>query len=97
MHAKGLLHRDLKPKNIFVKSIEPLKLILADFGVSYDFEGKANFQTKGFAGTKNFISNEMKDDEEYSYPLDVKVLGLVLHRLCNLYTGKEPIFEEEIT
>ena len=39
----------------------------------------------------------MRDDEEYGYPLDVKVLGLVGHRICNLYTGKEPIFKEEIT
>ena len=97
MHAKGLLHRDLKPKNIFINSIYPLRLILADFGVSYDFSGKANFQTKGFAGTNRFISNEMKDDEEYSFPLDVKVFGLVAHRVLNLFTGKEAIFKEDIT
>ena len=65
--------------------------------MSYDFSGKANFQTKGFAGTNRFISNEMKDDEEYSFPLDVKVFGLVAHRVLNLLTGKEAIFKEDIT
>jgi len=34
LHHAGILHRDIKPANILVRSLEPLDLILTDFGIS---------------------------------------------------------------
>jgi hypothetical protein len=34
LHGLGIWHRDLKPSNILVRSLEPLDLVLADFGMS---------------------------------------------------------------
>jgi serine/threonine protein kinase len=34
LHALDIVHRDLKPSNILVRSIEPLELVLTDFGIS---------------------------------------------------------------
>lgn len=34
LRGSTLVHRDLKPDNIFVRSIEPLDLVVGDFGVS---------------------------------------------------------------
>ncbi|MCX7220116.1 MAG: protein kinase, partial [Burkholderiales bacterium] len=34
VHAAGLLHRDLKPENILIRTLEPLDLVLTDFGIS---------------------------------------------------------------
>lgn len=34
LHRAGLMHRDIKPANVLVRSIEPLDLVLADFGIS---------------------------------------------------------------
>ena len=39
LHASQILHRDLKPQNIFIRSVQPLQLVLADFGISRDLEG----------------------------------------------------------
>jgi len=34
LHAENILHRDLKPANVLVRTIEPLNLVLTDFGIS---------------------------------------------------------------
>ena len=34
VHKAGLIHRDLKPENILVRTLQPLDLILTDFGIS---------------------------------------------------------------
>ena len=34
LHAAGLIHRDLKPENVLVRALEPLQLVLADFGIA---------------------------------------------------------------
>src|SRR5580700_1714110 len=34
LHAENILHRDLKPANVLVRAIEPLDLVLTDFGIS---------------------------------------------------------------
>ncbi len=39
LHGLGIWHRDLKPSNILVRSLEPLDLVLADFGMSRASEG----------------------------------------------------------
>ena len=47
---------------------------------------------KGFAGTKGFMSHEVKKEstaKDYSFPIDIYSLALLAHRLCNLHTGKE--------
>jgi hypothetical protein len=34
LHSAHILHRDLKPANILVRTLEPLDLVLTDFGIS---------------------------------------------------------------
>lgn len=34
IHSHGIIHRDIKPANILVRSLEPLDLVLTDFGIS---------------------------------------------------------------
>ena len=34
LHAQGILHRDLKPANILMRTLEPLDLVLTDFGIA---------------------------------------------------------------
>ena len=43
LHSVQTIHRDLKPKNILVKSEEPLQIVLADFDVATDLEGSQDF------------------------------------------------------
>lgn len=46
VHAVGLIHRDLKPENILVRSVQPLDLVLTDFGISSVLDA-----TQRFTGT----------------------------------------------
>lgn len=46
VHAAGLLHRDLKPENILVRTLDPLDLVLTDFGISSVLDA-----TQRFTGT----------------------------------------------
>lgn len=34
IHSKNVIHRDIKPANILIKKIEPLEIVLTDFGIS---------------------------------------------------------------
>lgn len=43
LHAAGMIHRDLKPENVLVRTLEPLDLVLADFGIASVAEGTQHF------------------------------------------------------
>lgn len=40
LNAQGILHRDLKPENILVRKLDPLELVLVDFGIARKTDGK---------------------------------------------------------
>ena len=56
VHAAGLLHRDLKPENVLVRSVQPLELVLTDFGISSVLEATQRFT--GTARTLPYASPE---------------------------------------
>lgn len=46
IHAQGIIHRDLKPENILIRTLQPLDLMLADFGIASLSEATQHFTTK---------------------------------------------------
>jgi len=56
VHAAGLLHRDLKPENILIRSLQPLDLILTDFGISSVLD--ATQKLTGMARTLSYAAPE---------------------------------------
>jgi len=83
-HERGVLHRDVKPKNILVDIDGTLKLI--DFGMSnWIEEGKLR---STFCGTPAFASPEIILGIKYTGPqVDVWSTGVVLYLMV---TGKYP-------
>lgn len=76
---KGLIHRDIKPQNIFVNSKGDFKL--GDFGISRQLEKTAMGLSK--KGTYSYMAPEIYRGENYGPSIDVYSLGLVMYRLLN--------------
>ena len=75
----GIVHRDIKPDNIFVSKYGEYKL--GDFGISRQLDKtQANMSRKG---TLNFMAPEVYKGEPYGSSVDTYSLGLVLYKLLN--------------
>ncbi|TNJ28877.1 Kinase, NEK [Giardia muris] len=84
LHERGLVHRDLKPGNIFLAPNG--RLVLADFGLVRDAARSRRMST--VAGTELYMAPELYDPEpQYSFPVDVWALGVMGYELC---TGRLP-------
>ena len=76
---KGILHRDMKPENIFVSENGDYKL--GDFGVARIAEKTSAQMSR--KGTYSYMAPEVYKGEEYGYSADLYSLGLVLYRYLN--------------
>lgn len=75
----NILHRDIKPDNIFISRFGEYKL--GDFGIARKLEAtQANLSRKG---TLNYMAPEVYKSEEYGANVDIYSLGLVLYTLLN--------------
>lgn len=74
-----IVHRDIKPDNIFISRFGEYKL--GDFGIARKLETtQANLSRKG---TLNYMAPEVYKSEEYGPNVDLYSLGLVLYTLLN--------------
>ena len=82
-HAAGLVHRDVKPHNLLVRSDGVLKL--GDFGIAVGVEGTRLTLAGTVLGTAAYLAPEQARAEEVTAAADVYALGLVL---AELVTGR---------
>ena len=74
-----IVHRDIKPDNIFISRFGEYKL--GDFGIARKLETtQANLSRKG---TLNYMAPEVYKSEAYGSNVDIYSLGLVLYTLLN--------------
>ena len=76
---KALIHRDIKPQNIFVSEAGQFKL--GDFGVARTMDKTVGSLSK--QGTEDYMAPEVYRGQKYGPSVDLYSLGLVLYRLMN--------------
>jgi serine/threonine protein kinase len=92
-HEKGVIHRDVKPENIFVTASGEVKVF--DFGIAKevrvdsDTAASLGTQTGAILGTPQYMSPEQAfGEKDVDHRTDVWSLGVVLFQCL---TGKLPI------
>lgn len=82
LHARGVVHRDVKPANILVSDVGSSgydhTAKLTDFGVAHFMDGSRLTSDGVVIGTASFVSPEQVAGEPISGASDVFSLGLVL-------------------
>ena len=85
-HARGLVHRDVKPSNVLVAADD--HVYLADFGLSRSLgEAGASIGAAKSLGTIDYVAPEQIRGEEVDGRADVYALGCLLHECL---TGEPP-------
>lgn len=80
-HTCHLLHRDLKPDNVFLSAAGDIKI--GDFGISRSLTS-TNAMARTQCGTPLFMSPELAAGKAYDTGADVWALGCVLYSLMTL-------------
>ncbi|MDY6797120.1 MAG: serine/threonine-protein kinase [Actinomycetota bacterium] len=88
-HSKEIIHRDVKPDNIFV--LENGNIKVADFGIAKMLKVKEMTQTGVIMGTPNYIAPELVKDMEYDHRVDIFSLGVTLYEIL---AGRRPFDAE---
>jgi serine/threonine protein kinase len=76
VHARGFVHRDVKPANILLEHGRDPRL--ADFGIARALDGTVATATGAVSGTAAYLAPEQVRGEVVGPPADVYALGLVL-------------------
>ena len=90
-HARGMVHRDVKPANILFD--ENKRAVLTDFGIARLAENSGLTAEGTIIGTPSYMSPEQATGNETDYRSDLYSLGIILFELL---TGKPP-FDDEST
>ena len=75
----GIIHRDIKPDNIFISKTGDYKL--GDFGIACIPEKGAGASTQ--IGTPAYVAPEVLSGQKYGSSVDTYSLGLVMYQLLN--------------
>ncbi|MCB9593521.1 MAG: serine/threonine protein kinase [Sandaracinaceae bacterium] len=99
-HSKGLIHRDLKPDNIFLARVEgrvrPVVKVL-DFGIAKVFRGEKKIdqletQAGTVFGTPRYMSPEQAQGKKLDHRSDLYSVGVLLYQLL---TGRPPFLDDD--
>ena len=90
IHARGIVHRDVKPSNVLLGRSGEAKI--ADFGIAWDGRAPGLTRTGHTVGTPTYMSPEQLVGDRVDPRSDVFALGVVLYEML---AGEPPFADEE--
>lgn len=85
VHRAGLVHRDVKPQNLLLRTDGELKV--GDFGIAFGADGTRLTVAGTVLGTAAYLAPEQARGEDVTAAADVFATGAVLYELL---TGRPP-------
>ena len=90
-HARGIVHRDVKPSNVLVAEEEGVSVRLFDFGLAQLADADTLTAVGDVPGTLAYISPERLHGEQAGPPADVWAVGVLLWEAL---AGHHPFWRE---
>ncbi len=90
-HAKGVVHRDLQPRNVLISTSGMVKLF--DFGIARADDDILHTITGTIMGTTLYASPEQNQGKDTDERSDIYSLGLMLYEML---TGRRAIEENDL-
>ena len=91
-HRQGVIHRDVKPRNILLTEDSEVKL--SDFSIALRTQGDAtDTQVHGYIGSPLYMSPEQVKDDTITNQTDIFSLGVVMYELL---TGRHPFAADNL-
>ncbi len=85
-HAIGVVHRDIKPPNIYITLTSGIKIL--DFGIAKLLDGGASITSRGYAiGTPRYMSPEQASGGRVDGRADLYAVGLLMFEMLS---GQSP-------
>ena len=87
--SNNIIHRDIKPGNIFINRFGDFKL--GDFGIARSMSSANSVMTQ--RGTERYMAPEIYQGGHYGFQVDIYSLGLVLYQYLN--ENRPPFCEKD--
>ena len=84
-HSRGIIHRDIKPQNVIIKSDGTLKIL--DFGIATAKGSMQLTQANNVMGSVHYLAPELAKGEPATVQSDIYALGIVMFEML---TGDVP-------
>ena len=93
-HARGIVHRDVKPDNVMVEHMgDRCRVVITDFGVAHITGLETMTASGALVGSPAYMSPEQARAQEVGPGTDIWALGVLLYEMatgCLPFPGKDP-------